>query len=176
MKIFRKTVVFGMLLCGSLPLAGAACAMDSRRDMVSDTVVINAPASQVWDAIKTARAGDPRHRRIVSNQGPDYVIEETFTKIPALGNVNCRYAEHEIADKKLEYQMISSDKFVAFNGVWELSPIDTGRQTALKLSSFVDTGLHLPFADKITKDNTLRSVDLRLSEVKDVLARSAQTH
>jgi hypothetical protein len=39
-------------------------------------------------------------------------------------------------------------------------------QTSVTLSSFVDSGLKLPFADKITRSNTKRSVTARLSEIE----------
>ena len=161
-------VMVGVICGGNLP----AFSMNGTSDLVTNTVILDAPPSQVWDAIKAARASDPSHRRVVSYSGTDYVIEETFNKIPMLGSVNCKYVEHELSDKKLQYKMISSDKFVAFNGEWELCPVASGKQTALRLSSFVDTGIKLPFADKITRDSTKRSINVRLSEVKDELARS----
>jgi hypothetical protein len=168
MKKLGLLVMVGVLFCGNT----AAIAMNGASDQVTNTVVLDASPTEVWDAIKAARSCDPAHRHVVSNIGPDYVVEETFNKIPMLGNVSCKYKEHEIADKKLQYSLISSDKFVAFNGEWELCPLNSGKQTALKLSSFVDTGIKLPFADKITRDSTKKSIDGRLAEVKNELTRS----
>lgn len=161
-------VLVGVLLSGNLP----ALSLNDSTNYVTNTVILDAPPTQVWDAIKAARASDPAHRHVVSSNGPDYVIEETFNKIPMLGQVSCKYAEHEVADKKLQYKMISSDKFIAFNGEWELNSIGSGKQTALTLTSFVDTGCKLPFADKITRDSTKKSIDGRLAAVKNELTRS----
>ena len=65
--------------------------------------------------------------------------------------------------------MINSDKFVAFEGEWALTPVNAGQQTALTLSSYVDTGLHLPFSANLTRDRTKNSVETRLNAVKGLI-------
>jgi len=155
-----RAIAFGLVSLSVLPV----CAMKNRHEFVSQTMVVNAPMPFVWEAIKIARMSDPAHRRVISTNGSDYIVEETFSKIPVLGNVKCRYAEHETDGRKVDYQMISSDKFIAFEGEWELHPLNAGTQTALTLSSFVDTGL--PFGSDITRDRTKNSVATRLNAVQ----------
>jgi Polyketide cyclase / dehydrase and lipid transport len=166
MKHIRRAIALGILSLHALP----AWAMRSRNESVTQTMVINAPVPVVWEALKTARVSNPERKRVVSVNGSDYTIEEVFPKIPVLGDVTCRYIEHEIEGKKVEYQMISSDKFVAFEGEWDLSPVNAGKQTTLTLSSFVDTGCHLPFAANITRERTKTSVSTRLNAVKELIA------
>lgn len=175
MKNIGKAVALGIISLSALPVS----AMKNRNASVTETMVLNAPLPLVWNAIRTARLGDPEHRRLISTNGSDYVMEETFSKIPIIGCATCRYSEHEIAGNKVEYQMISSDKFVAFEGEWALTPVNAGKQTALTLSSFVDTGLHLPFSANLTRDRTKSSVETRLNGVKglieDKLSRLSST-
>jgi hypothetical protein len=155
-----KILVFGFACLSTLP----AFAIDHHK-YVQESKVISAPLKTVWQAVKAQKTNDPEHRRVISTNGTVSVVEEKFSHIPVLGTVTCQYSQAEIAGNKLEYKMISSDKFVAFEGEWELKQLADG-QTSVTLSSFVDSGLKLPFADKITRSNTKRSVTARLSEIE----------
>ena len=133
--------------------------------MVCRTAVINAPLCKVWEAIKASRLNDP-NRKMISSVGTEYVVSEKFDSIPMLGTVTCTYSEHEVGSKRLEYKMLSSDKFIAFEGYWLLAPCDHGQHTSVTLNAFTDTGLHIPFAAKITRGTTTEQVEKRLSGVK----------
>ncbi|CAN5276188.1 hypothetical protein BH11CYA1_BH11CYA1_09940 [soil metagenome] len=169
MKNTLKAIICSMILFNALPVR----AQDPH--FVSATLIVNAPMTAVWAALKTQRGADSARRRVISNQGSDYVVEETFTKIPVLGQAVCRYSEHEIPGKGIEYKMISSDKFTAFEGEWHLQALAAG-QTAVTLNSYVDTGLHLPFAAAITRENTKKSVDLRIKDIVQLVASEQKVH
>ena len=160
MNNIGKLLVVGFACLSALP----AIALD-QLNYVHESKVISAPLRTVWDAVKAQKSNDPKHRRVISTNGPVSVVEEKFSHIPVLGTVTCQYTQQEILGNKLEYKMISSDKFVAFEGEWELTQMPDG-QTSVRLSSFVDSGLKLPFADKITRANTKRSVTARLVEIE----------
>lgn len=163
MNYIEKILVLGFAGYAGLT-ALPAIAIDHPK-YVFESKVISAPLKTVWEAVKAQKANDPEHRRVISTNGPVSVVEEKFSHIPVLGTVTCQYSQQEFSGNKLEYKMISSDKFVAFEGEWELKQMADG-QTSVKLSSFVDSGLKLPFADKITRANTKRSVTARLIEIE----------
>lgn len=160
MNNIGKLLVAGFTCINVLP----AIAID-HPNYVHESKVISAPIRVVWEAVKAQKVNDPEHRRVISTKGSVSVVEEKFSHIPVLGTATCQYSQEELSGNRLEYKMISSDKFVAFEGQWELKPTADG-QTSVTLSSFVDSGLRLPFADKITRANTKRSVSARLVEVE----------
>lgn len=165
MTFVRKLFLCGVFCSfGAFPAAIASSATDA---MVSNSTVINAPVKAVWEAMRTLRRNDPAHRKVVSSGGGDYVVEEKFDKIPVLGEAICTYKEHEVPMQRLEYSMIKSDKLKAFEGEWELSPTADGK-TNVKLSSRTDAGIHIPFADRITRNRTAKSIQKRLNDVRDI--------
>ncbi|MBS1956191.1 MAG: SRPBCC family protein [Cyanobacteria bacterium SZAS-4] len=165
MMYVRKLILCGLVCSfGSLPAAMASSDTDA---MVTDSTVIDAPVKTVWEAMRTLRRNDPAHRRVVSSGGGNYVVEEKFDSIPVLGEAVCTYKEHEVPMQRLEYSMIKSDKLKAFEGEWELSPTADGK-TNLKLSSRTDAGIHIPFAEGITRRRTAKSIQKRLDDVRDI--------
>jgi len=165
MPYVRKLILCGLICSfGSLPARA-----DSRKSdaMVSDSTTINAPVKAVWEAMRTLRRNDPAHRKVLSSSGGDYVVEETFENIPVLGVAVCTYKEHEVPMQRLQYCMIKSDKLKAFEGEWELSPTADGK-TNVKLSSRTDAGVCIPFADRITRNRTAKSIAQRLEAVREI--------
>jgi hypothetical protein len=178
MEKFGKAIISGIMFCSfsTLPIIQPAQASDLHPNSVSELEIIDAPLSAVWDAIKFQRTSEPQARRVISasngtGHNNQYVVEETFSKLPVIGEVVCRYVENEISNRKLQYKLVSSSKFKAFEGEWELNPLASG-QTSVRLTSYVDTGLKLPFAGRITRDNTRKTVLARLERVEE-LAESA---
>lgn len=170
MNIVRNFVLSGFCLgLSTLP----SFASDSTGAAVSDTMTIKAPVKYVWEAMRAIRKNDPAHKKILQSGGGDYVVEEKFDGLPIIGQVTCTYKEHEVPMKRLEYQMISSDKFKAFEGAWNLTPSADGKETTVQLSSRTDTGIHIPFAGSITRKNALKTVDKRLDSVKAIAEASS---
>ncbi|CAN5163648.1 hypothetical protein BH10CYA1_BH10CYA1_58010 [soil metagenome] len=165
MTYVRKLILCGLVSSfGSLPAAFAESNTDA---MVSNSTIINAPVKAVWEAMRTLRRNDPAHRKVLSSSGGDYVVEEKFDGIPILGQAVCTYKEHEVPMQRLEYSLIKSDKLKAFDGEWELSPTADGK-TNLKLSSRTDAGICVPFANRITRNRTAKSIAKRLDQVRDI--------
>lgn len=146
---------------------------DSEQNAVAVTVVVKARMSVVYDAIRSQRQQDPA-RKLVSSQGNEAVILEEFQGLPIIGSAHCTYKEVE-SSHKMEYELITSDKFKRFTGCWTLTPVENGKATEVKLSSFLDTGLHIPFARQITNNAVLKDVNRRLKRVK-MLAEDNEEH
>lgn len=164
----RSNILFGMMIFGlsSLPVQAATTEI---RESCSASMVVNAPLQTVWDALRTERTNDPKHRRVISASGGDFVVEETFEHLPVVGDAVCTYKEHEIPMSKLQYQMISSDKLKTFEGVWELSPAGNN-QTNLKLSSRTDTGIDMPFSRNITRNATIKYISKKLADIQNIVS------
>lgn len=168
MTYMRKVILCG-LVCGFAALPASASNTDA---MVSDSALIDAPVRDVWEAMKVIRKNDPAHRRVLSSDGGDYVVEEKFENIPVLGDATCTYKEHEIPMQKVQYSMLKSDKLKAFEGEWELTPSADGKQTNVRLSSRTDAGIKILFADRITRSQTAKSIAKRLENVREIAART----
>ena len=134
---------------------------------VSKTVILDAPANTVWKALRIIRNSDSRQHRVVSHSGMGAQVQENF-EVPVIGPVSCLYQEREIECRRVEYHLISSPNFIAFEGAWDVVPC-AGGKTTVTLTSFADTGSHLPFAAKITRTQTARRVDIRMGELKDAV-------
>ncbi len=148
----------------------AMAAGNAQEDSVFSTVMVSASPQTVYEAIKMQRQVDPA-RKLVSYQGAEAVIDENFSGLPVIGSAKCLYKEVESSPGRVEFQMVSSDKFKRFEGCWTLTPLEGGRRTELKLSSYLETGVHVPFARQITNCSVRKDVLRRLGRVK-VLAEA----
>lgn len=153
----------------------ASFAATSETDaFVSQSVTIHATPKTVWHALQKHRKVTPG-RNLLSYNGSNATIKETFEDLPVIGDAQLTYVEHEIPLSRIEYKLVQSNKLKAFEGTWQLSPSDNGQSTILQLSSRTDTGLQLPFAETITKKATLKNVKKRLSEIKQMAESIAKT-
>jgi hypothetical protein len=175
MNNIGKLLVCGFLSASVLPALALDNTSMKKSAFVHETKVISAPLNTVWEAVKAQKINDPVNRHVLSTSGPVSVVEETFNHVPVLGTVTCQYTQHELPGNKLEYKMTNSNKFVAFEGEWKLTKLADG-QTSVTLSSFVDSGLKLPFADKITRMSTKKSVTARLTEIEQWVDKDKKSH
>lgn len=132
---------------------------------VSQSVLVRAPADLVFDCIRRSRHTDPRRRKVLSYDGTEAVIEEHFAGLPVLGSATCVYRECEVPLERIDYNLIRSSQFRAFEGHWELVP-SRGDCTLLKLSSYIDPVIWVPFKEQISRGVTLKDIQRRLSAVK----------
>lgn len=140
---------------------------------VSAKVVVNAEPREVWQAIRGLRDDDPQDVKTISQSPTEDILEETFDDLPVIGKAVCRYKETYRPYERIEYHMISSDHFKAFEGSWVLTPCGKPHQTMVELSSYIDTGLTVPFAHQLTNMATMHNVHRRLQEVKKSVETSA---
>ena len=144
---------------------GAKTSQKKTRGSFSKEVVRAKPAV-VYQAIVDLRHQGPNTVKEVSHKGNVYILEERFPSLPLIGKARCVYKEVHTPDKRIEYNMVSSDKFKAFEGVWDIRPIDGGEHSLVSLTSYVDLAIPLPFAGKITRMQTAKGVKDRLAQVK----------
>lgn len=158
-------------LTATLLVSPAMAAGNTQSDSVFSTVMVEASPNKVYEAIKMQRQVDPA-RKQVSYSGAEAMIDEDFSGLPVIGRAKCMYKEIESSPRSIEYYLVSSDKFKRFEGCWTLTPLDGGRKTELRLSSYLETGVHVPFARQITNNSVKKDVLRRLGRVK-VLAEAS---
>lgn len=155
----------------AVPLA--AVAEDQKSSSTLQTV-IKAKPEVVYNAILKLRDESKDTVKEVSREGQHAcVLEETFDGLPVIGTAKCTYKEVYIPYKKIEYSMVKSEKFRAFEGTWLLSPTQDGQGTNLSLTSYVDVDLPVPFAKQLTKMTTMRGVKRRIKMVKTSCEKQA---
>lgn len=172
-KSFQVKVSLFALAITAL-VSPAMAAGNAHEDRVFSSVMVSASPQEVYDAIKMQRQVDPA-RKLVSYTGAEAVIDENFSGLPVIGNAKCLYKEVESSPARVEYYLVNSDKFKRFEGCWTLTPVDGGRKTELKLSSYLETGVRIPFARQITNCSVRKDVLRRLSRVK-VLAEATSVN
>jgi len=141
---------------------------------VSAKVTVKADPEHVWHAIRSMRNDDPQDVKTISASPSEDILEETFDDLPIIGKAKCRYKERYKPYERIDYNMIESDHFKAFEGSWVLKPTGKGGETLVELSSYIDTGLTIPFAHQITNLATMRNVHKRLDEVKKSVETAQQ--
>jgi hypothetical protein len=78
----------------------------------------------------------------------------------------------EVPLERIDYNMVTSDRFKALEGSWVLSPGKEPNETYLELSSYVDMGLPIPRG--MVEGVTGKKLQRRLSNVK-AMAEATQT-
>ncbi len=132
-------------------------------------VVVNAPPEEVYKAIIKLRDQSKDSVKELSREGQHAcILEETFDNLPIIGDAKCVYKEVYVPYKMIEYYMVRSEKFRAFEGRWQIAPAGSGEATNLSLSSYVDLAIPVPFAKQLTKMQTMKGVKKRLKEVKTI--------
>ncbi|MCC7528687.1 MAG: hypothetical protein IT342_09205 [Candidatus Melainabacteria bacterium] len=172
MRFYKSIQIYLVAFTITTLVSPAMAAGNAQDDSIFFSVIVSASPETVYDAIKMQRQVDPA-RKLVSYTGAEAVIDEIFSGLPVIGNAKCLYKEVESSPVRVEYFLVKSDKFKRFEGCWTLTPFDGGRKTELKLSSYLDTGVHVPFARQITNCSIRKDVLRRLGRVK-VLAEASR--
>ena len=97
------------------------------------------------------------------------VVEQKFIGIPLLGSVVAVTQQNEVPLKQINYSLVRSDKFKAMEGSWSLSPSQSGKQTTLSLSSYLDVGV--PFSGMFIRSATQKKIARRVNNVKKMAER-----
>lgn len=156
-----------------LLLAAPSPAEAGQKRGVSAQLVVKAQPRVIYEAIRGLRAGDPADVKELSRDDKQCVLEETFSDLPVIGQATCVYVETYTPFQRIDYRMIRSDKFKAFEGAWVITPQDE-ENVLVELRSYVDTGLAIPFGRQITDMATLKDVKKRLQIVKQSAESSQQ--
>jgi len=135
-------------------------------------VIVNAKPDAVYNAILKLREDSQDTVKEVSRQANRCVLEEKFPGLPIVGDAKCVYEEVYTPYSRIEYSMVRSDRFKAFEGRWTIVPTEDGTATRLSLSSYVDVDIPVPFAKQICKIQTSHGVKERLQEVKAICEKN----
>lgn len=161
-----RTAASILLTIFALAMAPRADAKDG--DGVSATIVVNASASIVWNALQDQRFADEFHRKIVSSSANNIMVEEVFADIPVLGSATCLVSENEVPCRRIDFTLVKSDKFKEFKGAWIFTPSADGKQTTVRLTTYCETGCRIPFARSITDTTIQKNERMRLAEIKEL--------
>ena len=130
---------------------------------VKHSIHVKAKPEQVWAAIQHQRENDS-HRKLLSYDGNAATLHETFAALPIVGEASCDYVEHESDQyKRIDYNLVKSDRFAVFEGSWVISPDKDG--TTVELTNAIDPGIRVPFWQDITKIAASKMVKRRLDAV-----------
>lgn len=142
---------------------------------VTARIEIKAEPKVVWEMVHEERKHDPdmAYSKVISAENNTFTIEQKFVLLPVIGTSVCVMKQHEIPLERIDYSLISSDRFKAMEGSWVLSPGDDGKTTILELSSYIDIGFPVPRS--ILEGITGKKLERRLSNVKNQ-SESAQAN
>jgi hypothetical protein len=142
---------------------------------VKAKILINASPHIVWATIHEERKRDPdlAYSKLLSQESDTHsTLEQKFSLIPVIGTSTCVMRNVEIPLQRIDYDMIKSDRFKAFEGSWVLSPGPKSNETYLELSSYTDMGLPIPRG--MIEGVTGKKLQKRLANVKN-MAEAEQT-
>jgi len=136
---------------------------------VKAKILINASPHVVWETVHEERKKDPDlcYSKILSQDSETQAtLEQKFALIPVIGTATCVMRNVEVPYERIDYDMVKSDHFKAFEGSWVLSPGHDQEQTYLELSSYCDMGLPIPRG--MIEGITAKKLQRRLSNVRDM--------
>jgi hypothetical protein len=136
--------------------------------------LINASPHIVWDSVHEERKHDPdlEYSKVVEEKSNIKMLEQKFNLIPVIGSATCLMKQDEVVNQRIDYTMVKSDRFKAFEGSWILTPTQDGKGTILELSSHIDMGLWVPRG--IVENLQGKKLGKRLTNVKK-LAETIQS-
>lgn len=182
-RMVSVMVTASILACASISAEakGDACASASKGGGLEakgaprgscQEVIVHAKAEEVYKAILRLRDDSDDTVKELSRQANHCVLEERFPGLPLVGEAKCVYEEVYTPYSRIEYSMVRSDRFKAFEGRWLVLPTEDGTATRLSLSSYVDVDIPLPFAKQLCKLQTSHGVKERLEEVKSICEKN----
>lgn len=142
---------------------------------VKAKILIKAAPHVVWETVHEERKRDPdlAYSKILTDDGNNQAtLEQKFALIPIIGTAVCVMKNKEVPNERIDYNMISSDRFKALEGSWVLSPGPDSDHTYLELSSYCDMGLPIPRA--MVEGVTAKKLQRRLWNVRE-MAEATQT-
>ncbi len=162
-QILCSVVFFAML---NVQPAAPARAEHHKFKGASASIVVAASPKIIYEAIWDLRNDKGSNVRQIERDDKHSLLEEKFEGLPIIGSATCTYIETYDLYNRLDYHMLKSDKFKAYEGSWVITPTGDPVRNQVQLNSFVDTGIRLPFAQQLTNSSTLSGIHKRLQEVK----------
>jgi hypothetical protein len=109
-------------------------------------IVINAPPNLVWEAIRENRLADPdvQYSKFTAINETERMLEQKYTSLPIFGATTCTLRLEEELHKRIDYNLIKSDRLSEFEGSWVLSPSEDQHSTTLELSNHLKLNIPVP--------------------------------
>ena len=146
--------------------------LNSGKPRVKASITIKAPPEVVWDAVHEQRKSDPElaYSKVLRQGINEATLEQKFMVIPVIGSAVCTMNTQEVPNRRIDYQMVKSDRFKAMEGSWVLTPSADGKSTTLELSSHVDLGLPVPRG--MMNGVTQKKLERRLAHVRELAEKA----
>jgi hypothetical protein len=122
----------------------------------------------VWDSVHVSRKKDPdlAYSRVLERSINEETYEEKFQLLPMLGSATCVLKDKETPYKRIDYQLVKSDRFKGMEGSWVFAASEDGKSTILELTSHIDIGL--PCFQGFIDNNLAKKMERRLLHVKSL--------
>jgi hypothetical protein len=135
-------------------------------------ILIKACPHVVWDTVHEERRRDPdlAYSKILTEGKNQATLEQKFALIPVIGTATCVMRNQEVPYERIDYNMISSDRFKAMEGSWVISPGIDPSTTYLELATYCDIGLPLP--RPMIENVTAKKLQRRLGHVKEMAEKT----
>lgn len=156
------------LVLAGIPLQAAIAEKASAKNGVEVDGKIMATPKVAFAALRSLRDDPSSTCKILSSTADSSVVQEIFDGLPIIGSATCVYREVYDCPKSIKFKMIRSDKLKAFEGEWLLEAVDRGEHTHVKLRTYIDTGLKVPFAHQITAATSKSELKEQIGELKQV--------
>lgn len=168
-----------MLICQAIAIAllflpAAECKNSEISGVIVETKVMASPGL-AFAALRELRNQDSQGCRVLSSSSTESVVEETFDGLPVIGRAVCVYTETYEPSRRMSFKMLRSDRLKAFEGEWTLQPIDNGAHTLVRLRTYIDTGLTVPFVKQITESVSSKELKEQISSLKSSAERRQRT-
>lgn len=171
-RVFSSTLSLLIFLLAAVAFP-AGCQLpalaESTKSMtgVVSKELVDATPEEVFRAIRSYRRSDASKRSVVEEKTGEATIHEQFSDIPILGQVECTYVEKEVPYSRIDYKMLTSEKLKVFEGCWQLTPMSDGKQTLVRLMSYLNTDINVPMKEFLTHLSMHSDIHKRLSFVKE---------
>lgn len=185
MKILTSRFLFSFLIllacrqeCSNLALA-KNCSITQNKaysSVPTSSIVIKSPPEKVFEGIQNSRLKEPERRKLIAHSKGIATIEETLLDCPVIGTAKVVYKEHELPFQRIDFALENSDKLKSFQGSWELHPLDSGKATEVKLSTYTEAKIWVPFSREITARSTLKDIHRRLQNLKNWIENSHESN
>lgn len=132
---------------------------------VKAKMLIKASSDIVWNSIHNEQNADQDlvYRKVLSKGVNDVVSEQKLDHLPIIGTATSTMHTTEVPLKRIDYELVKSDRFKALEGSWVLTP-GPNKTTYLELSSYCDIGIPVP--RPIRDGITVKKLEKRLQNVR----------
>jgi len=139
---------------------------------VKAKILIHAPPEVVWETVHEERSKDPdlAYSKVLHQENNELTLEQKFVLLPVIGTATCVMSNAEEPLHRIDYRLLESDHFRAMEGSWVLTPQESGKDTLLELSSYLELGFPVP--RPILDTLTARKLERRITNVKLMAERT----